>query len=56
MDIPTKISTNNFNYKNYIINNSKAYKNKISVFKNNNFIGDFYFIIEVKNLINKNLI
>ncbi len=41
------------NYKNYIINYSKQYKNKISLFLNNNFIGDFNFIIEAKNYINK---
>lgn len=40
--------------KNYIIDYSKNYKNKISLFKNNNFIGDFKFIIEAKNYIIKN--
>jgi len=45
----------NFLYKEFIINNSKGYKNKISLFNINNiFIGDFKYIIEVKNYINKN--
>ena len=42
-------------YKNFIINFSKNYKNKISVFNKNSsdFIGDFYNIITAKNYINK---
>jgi len=41
-------------YKNFIINHSKAYKNKISVFDvKNNFYGDFNYIIEAKNYVNK---
>jgi hypothetical protein len=42
-------------YKNFIINFSKNYKNKISVFNRNSsiFIGDFYNIISAKNYINK---
>jgi len=41
-----------FNYKGYQINNSKAYKNKISLFKGTKFIGDFGYIIEAKQYIN----
>jgi hypothetical protein len=44
-------------YNNFIINYSKKYKNKISVFnREEEFCGDYNLIIEVKNLINKNLI
>jgi len=43
-------------YKNFIIDYSKSFKYKISVFDlNNNFYGDYNFIMEAKNLINKNL-
>lgn len=46
-------NNNEIIYNNFIINYSKAYKNKISVFDlNNNFYGDFYNIISAKFAIN----
>ena len=47
-------TSNEVIYKNFIINYSKAYKNKISLFdKYNNFYGYFNYIIGAKNFINK---
>lgn len=40
-------------YFNFIINYSKNYKNKISVFYNNKFISDYNYISEAKYYINK---
>ena len=45
---------NEVNYNNFIINYSKNYKNKISLFnKKDQFLGDFYNIISAKLYINK---
>ena len=45
---------NEVNYKYFIINYSKNYKNKISLFnKKDQFLGDFYNIISAKLYINK---
>ena len=48
---------NSIDYKGFIIDYSKNYKNKISIFDiNNNFYGDYYTIIAAKFAIfNKNL-
>lgn len=57
------MKTNYFNsknqeiiYYNYIINYSKNYKNKISLFYNNKFISDFNNIMQAKLYIQKNII
>ena len=45
---------NEVNYNNFIINYSKSYKNKISLFnKKDQFLGDFSTIISAKLYINK---
>ena len=45
---------NSINYKGFIIDYSKNYKNKISIFDSkDHFYGDYYFIIAAKLKINK---